>query len=123
MDVPEILSSDHHDRIIRQGVTLIEYYVTWCSPCRVQATVTRRVADDVEGKASIARIDIDRHCPTAKALKIRSVPTLVMFVNGREVRRFVGLQSRDTLIHELIDAIHAHCGPDPRRPEAGAGWA
>ncbi len=101
MKVPDITSIEDHADVIRNGITLIEYYVTWCSPCRAQAAIIEGVADDVKGKVQVARVNLDRHHRTARALGIRSVPTLVVFVNGRESLRFIGLQSRETITGEL----------------------
>ena len=105
MKVPDITSAEHHTTIVQQGIALIDYYVSWCSPCRVQASIIERVADDVNGKACVARMNLDQHGHTAEALRIRSVPTLVVFINGREARRFIGLQSRETLTGELMAVI------------------
>jgi thioredoxin 1 len=101
MKVPDIISIEDHAAVIRHGITLIEYYVTWCSPCRAQAAIIEGVADDVKGKVQVARVNLDQHHRTARALGIRSVPTLVVFVNGHESRRFIGLQSRETITGAL----------------------
>jgi thioredoxin 1 len=105
MKVPDISSSEHHRNVVQQEIALIDYYVSWCSPCRVQASIIERVADDVEGKACVARMNLDQHRHAAEVLRIRSVPTLVVFINGREVRRFIGLQSRETLTGCLMEVI------------------
>jgi|GEM_PF-2376911 len=97
MQITDIASFKHHEKAIQQGITLIDYYVSWCSPCRVQAAIIERVADDVRGKVWVGRMNLDRHRRTAEILQIQSVPTLVIFIDGREARRFIGLQSRETL--------------------------
>jgi thioredoxin 1 len=107
MKIMDIASFEHHNKTIRQGITLIDYYVSWCSPCRVQATIIERVADDLKGKALIGRMNLDRHRRTAETLRIQSVPTLVVFIDGREVRRFIGLQPRETLTACVRAVIHS----------------
>ena len=110
MKVPDISSSEHHSHLVQHGIALIDYYVSWCSPCRVQASIIERVADDVKGKAVVARMNLDQHCHAAEAFRIHSVPTLVVFMNGREVRRLIGLQSRETLTGCLMEVIRECAG-------------
>ncbi|WP_373501297.1 thioredoxin family protein [Desulfococcus sp.] len=105
MKVQDISSFEHHASIVHRGIVLVEYYVSWCSPCRAQASIIDGVADDLNGKASVARLNLDRSRNAAEALRIRSVPTLVVFINGMEVRRFIGLQSRETLTACLAEVI------------------
>lgn len=104
----ETISSDEEfRRRIRRGVTLIDFYARWCAPCRVQEDILHHLIAHFENRAIVARMDLDRHRKTAAALNIRNIPTLILFRNGKEVARMVGLQSEET-IAAAIEAATEH---------------
>ena len=88
---------------IKQGVTLVDFHASWCGPCRTLAPVLEQVAKDVEGKAAIGKIDIDSEQKTAAQFQITSVPTMILFKNGKEVGRLVGLRTA-VAIKEFIQS-------------------
>ena len=83
------------------GLTLVDFSAPWCAPCRLQEPIIRRLAAQFEGKAFIAAVNIDESRDVASNLGIQSIPTLILFRNGKEVQRFVGLQSEATLSEAL----------------------
>lgn len=85
------------DNEIKKGVTLVDFHANWCGPCRTLAPVLEQVAKDVKGKAVIAKIDIDSEQKTATHFQITSVPTMILFKNGKEVGRLVGLRTADAV--------------------------
>lgn len=89
------LKDDDFDQEIKKGVTLVDFHANWCGPCRTLAPILEQVAGDVKGKASIAKIDIDSEQKTAARFEIASVPTMILFKDGKEVGRLVGLRSAD----------------------------
>lgn len=117
MTVQDISSFKHCESLVHQGIVLLECYVAWCSPCRAQAAILQGMAEELNGKARFARLNLDRHRNAAEALRIRSVPTLMIFINGTEVRRFTGLQSRETLTGCLMACIDGEKGT----PRASSG--
>ena len=80
---------------IKSGVVLVDFHASWCGPCRTLAPVLTQVAKEVEGKAVIGKIDIDDEQKTAAQFQITSVPTMVLFKDGKEVGRLVGLRAAD----------------------------
>lgn len=78
-------------------MTLVDFNAPWCAPCLLQEPIIRQLADRFKEKASILTVNIDESRDVALSIGIRSIPTLVLFSNGKEVQRFVGLQSADTL--------------------------
>jgi thioredoxin 1 len=90
---------------IQTGVSLIDFNAPWCGPCRAQEPIIEQLADRYDGKAVIAQMNVDDNQETAIALGIQSIPTLALFKDGKEIKRFVGLQSSKTLEQALEDSI------------------
>ena len=80
---------------------LVDFFATWCGPCRLQGPILEQVKSRIGDSASILKIDIDRNGPLAAEYNVRSVPTLILFKNGEAVWRAVGLQQADVLEQKL----------------------
>jgi len=74
----------------RKGVSLVDFWATWCGPCRMLAPIVEELASDYEGKAQIAKLDVDANPYTARQYGVMSIPTLIIFKDGQEVDRLVG---------------------------------
>ena len=97
MGAKAIRSVAEFEDAIRQGVSLVDFNAPWCAPCRAQGPIIQALSEKFEGRAIIAEINVDENRETAAKLGIRSIPTLTLFKDGTETRRFVGLQSASTL--------------------------
>lgn len=86
------LTDDTFDASIATGTTLVDFHANWCGPCRMLAPVLDQVEKDLQGKAAIAKVDIDTEEKTAAKFQITSVPTMILFKNGKEVGRLSGLR-------------------------------
>ena len=84
---------------------MVDFNAPWCGPCRAQEPIIQQLSEQFTGKAIIAEMNIDDNQETAVALGIQSIPTLAVFKNGKEVQRFVGLQSSKTLTQALEEII------------------
>jgi len=91
------LTEDTFQKGVEKGVTLVDFYADWCGPCRMLAPVLDKVAKDVQGQASIAKLDIDHAQRIASSYQVTSVPTLILFKDGKEMGRLVGLRDADTV--------------------------
>ena len=83
----------------------MDCWAPWCMPCRAQQPILEKVTDELQGKALITSLNIDENREAAYRLNIHSIPTLVIFNDGEEIRRFFGLQKADSLTKELEGAL------------------
>jgi thioredoxin 1 len=99
------LNDGNFDQQIQHGVTLVDFHANWCGPCRMLAPVLEQVAKDVKGKATIAKIDIDTEQKTAAHFQITSVPTIILFKDGKEVNRLIGLRNAEAIKDFVLAAV------------------
>ena len=80
---------------------LVDFWATWCGPCRIIAPVIEELAADCEGKAIVGKVDVDHNPQVAMNFGIRSIPTLLFFKNGQVVDQLVGTASKRVLAERL----------------------
>jgi len=97
MEAKKIINEEEFNNAIENGVSLIDFNAPWCAPCRAQDPIVQQLSEQFEERAVIAEMNIDENQQTAMKLGIQSIPTLAIFKNGKEIQRFIGLQSQDTL--------------------------
>lgn len=110
MAAKQKLAADFN-RLISEGVTLVDFDARWCIPCRTQKPIVKALEKEFQGLAHIAILDVDRHSEIAFRLAIQSIPTIVIFKDGIERKRFVGLQSGTKLsdaLQSLLDGKRAY---------------
>lgn len=91
--------------VLRDGVTMVDFNAPWCAPCREQQPVIEKVADSFRGRALVFDVNVDEHPDPAMSLGVASVPTLIIFKDGTERQRFIGVQSEETLARSLEEAL------------------
>ncbi|MCM1067500.1 MAG: thioredoxin [Muribaculaceae bacterium] len=95
--------SDFNKFIQEDKPTLVDFFATWCGPCRMQAPILEDVKKRVGDRANVLKVDIDQNQELAAQYNVRSVPTLIMFKNGEAVWRAVGVQQADLLEQKIYD--------------------
>lgn len=98
-------SQKKFEHVIHSGVSLINFYASWCHPCRVQEPILKALKEDYSGRATVVMINIDENKDLAYQLGIQSIPTMIIFKEGRETKRFIGLQTAETLDRVLKKAL------------------
>ena len=97
----KLLTEENFKNEIASGLILVDFYADWCGPCRMLTPKLEKVATQVKGKAIIAKLDIDKAQKIASSFQVTSIPTLILFKNGKEVGRLVGLRD-ENMIKDFI---------------------
>jgi len=95
------LTADSFDEVIGNGRTLVDFWAAWCMPCRMVAPVIEELAEEYKGSVTVAKVDVDNESALAARYGIMSIPTVILFNNGAEVKRFIGVQPKKTYESEL----------------------
>ncbi|HRY59772.1 MAG TPA: thioredoxin [Patescibacteria group bacterium] len=88
-----------------EKVSLVDFWAPWCGPCKMLTPVIEEVMKEIGEKAYIAKLNVDENPIIAGRYKVMSIPTLLIFKNGKIVDQMIGLQSKDTIISRLESAI------------------
>ncbi len=91
------LTEENFKEGTKKGLILVEFYADWCGPCRMLNPVLEKVAQELRGKATISKLDIDKAQKTASSFQVTSIPTLILFKEGKEIGRLVGLRDESTI--------------------------
>lgn len=100
-----VLDSKSFDSAISSGVTLVDFYADWCTPCKMQAPIIDKVADKMTGKAKFCKINIDSAPDIASRYGIMSIPTVIVFKDGNAVEKTVGLTNQPEIESLVNNAI------------------
>lgn len=90
----KIINEKEFENEIKEGVVLVDFFATWCAPCRMMGAILEEVDKEIGGKGKIVKVDVDQNEKLAKQFAVMSIPTLVLFKDGQMVSRNVGVMQK-----------------------------
>ena len=95
------LTDKNFQQKTKNRLVLVDFWAEWCAPCRMMAPILNEVAAELDGKAFVGKVDVQQYQDLSAKFKIRGIPTLILFKDGKEVNRFVGVKTKDFLLKEI----------------------
>ncbi|MGH9412871.1 MAG: thioredoxin [Terriglobales bacterium] len=109
-NVAEFTDANFETEVLKSDMpVLVDFWATWCGPCRQLAPHVEAVAGELAGKLKVGKLDVDQNVRTAGAYQVQGIPTLLLFRNGKVEEQIVGYVSKDALRRTL----DRHLQPTP----------
>ena len=96
------ITSQNFDNTVEKGLVLVDFWASWCGPCMMLGPVVEQLAEELDGKVTVCKVNVDEEQELAVKFGVMSIPTLVLFKDGAEVTRSVGVVPKAKLL-EMIE--------------------
>jgi len=100
----EHLTAQNFAHKTKSGIVLVDFWADWCMPCKMMAPILNEVAEATDGTASIYKLNVDEQQQVAAKYGIRNIPTMILFKDGKEVERIIGVKPKDYIISSINKA-------------------
>ena len=101
MSVLKITSNNFNEEVINSGkTTIVDFYADWCGPCKMMSPVIDSIAEEVSS-IKVGKLNVDEAQDIAASYNVMSIPTIIIFKNGKESKRFVGVTNKENILNSL----------------------
>ncbi len=97
----KILNAKNFHAFTKKSLVLVDFWAAWCAPCKIIAPTLNEIAEENSDLVSIGKLNVDSFQQIAQKYKVKNIPTLLIFKNGKEVKRIVGVKTKKAILAEL----------------------
>ena len=102
MSVLNVTSENYENEVLKSDKkVLIDFYADWCGPCKMMSPIIDEIAKEINGKAKVGKINVDENQELAMEYQVMSIPTIIIFKDGEESKRLVGLRDKKEILSEI----------------------
>ncbi len=102
MEIKVTKSNFEQDVLKNELLVLVDFWASWCYPCRMLGQELEEIEKQLDGKMVVAKVNVDEENELAYAFKVSSIPMVVLFKNGQMVTQFIGYKSKDEILKEIL---------------------
>ena len=100
-----IETEQQFEELLKEGVTLVDFYATWCGPCRMLSPFIEEISEEYEGKVNVAKVDVDECGSIANKYSINAIPAILIFKDNELVKTNVGFLPKEELTSMLDEVL------------------
>jgi thioredoxin len=105
MSAPHFTTQDFDQKVLKSDKpVLVDFYATWCGPCQIAGPIIDKLSDELKDKALIGKVDVDQAQELAQKYNVMSIPTMIVFKDGKEVERKTGFPGEDG-VRSMLDNL------------------
>ena len=95
------LTDKNFNQQTKGKLVLVDFWAEWCAPCRMMAPILNDLANELPDDKYVGKLNIETYQSMAQRFNVRSIPTIILFENGKEINRFVGIKTKDFLLKNM----------------------
>jgi len=100
----QLTDQNFEEEVLKSEIpVLVDFFAIWCGPCQMMAPVVEEIAQEMEGKVKVGKMNVDENPVTAEKYGIMSIPTLILFKNGEAVKTLVGFRGKEEILREIAE--------------------
>jgi thioredoxin 1 len=96
-----ILTDKNFQFQTKDKIVLVDFWASWCAPCRMMAPVLNDLAGELPEDAFVGKVNVEEYQSLAQQFKVQGIPTMILFKNGKEISRFVGVKTKEFLLQQI----------------------
>ncbi len=97
-----VLTDKNFSQQIKKGVILVDFWASWCGPCKMMAPVLNELSEELSGNNAVGKLNVEQFQSVSSTYNVRGIPTMILFKDGTEINRFVGVKSKAFLLKEMM---------------------